>query len=339
MNVNNSNVERIKNVLAGDIPDRVPYFELEISKRHVSYVLGEKVDVISTGLPVDDYIEFTKMIGCDFFYYNFLWKIGRVYRKDSDGKEHYVGGSFKSRDDFSRIKAPDLTFALHRIEELVSAGKKHNLGLILGNSTPYKLAKAAVGYEDFLTKTADDLEFLIELSKRLGEHASQALESFLQFPITAFLVPGDLCYATGPMINPALIRKMWLEQTKEFIKPVKEKGIPVILHMDGDFSNIIDIMLEIEPNAIHPFEVCGNLDICKAKKKYGNKVTLIGNIDISGVLLSGTPEEVRDSVKEHIENLAERGRYMCGSSHEISENIPVENFYALIESVYEFGKY
>jgi uroporphyrinogen decarboxylase len=141
------------------------------------------------------------------------------------------------------------------------------------------------------------------------------------------------------MINPALIRKMWLEQTKEFIKPVKEKGIPVILHMDGDFSNIIDIMLEIEPGAIHPFEVCGNLDICKAKKMYGNKVTLIGNIDISGVLLSGTPEEVRDSVKEHIENLGKRGRYMCGSSHEISENIPVENFYALIESIYEFGKY
>ena len=84
MNVNNSNVERIKKVLAGDMPDRVPYFELEISKRHVSHVLGKKVDVISTGLPVNDYIEFTKMIGCDFFYYNFLWNIGRVFVVNKD---------------------------------------------------------------------------------------------------------------------------------------------------------------------------------------------------------------------------------------------------------------
>ena len=330
---------RLSTVLSGGIPDRVPYFEIHVDRGHVQHVLGRPVTADYMDLPVEDYAEFIRKTGIDFFYYNHLWKIGRVYRPDSDGKMHYVDGSIKTPSDLSTVSPPDITRSRTRVVELARAAKEQGAGFILGVSTPYKLAKAAVGYHDFLLKTVDDPAFLEGLIEILGRYERQSLQSLLECRPDAVLIPGDLCINTGPMLSPESIKKLWLTSTLEFIKPIKDSGIPLILHMDGDFSSIVDITMAVEPDAIHPFEPCGNIDIYQAKTEYGGRVTLIGNIDLGRVLSFGKPQEVRASVQEHIERLAPGGRYMCGSSHEISEAVPVENFEALYRSVNEFGAY
>jgi len=329
----------LETVLTGGIPDRVPYCEFEVSARHVNYVLGREINLKSTDLSPADYVEFTKRIGCDFLYYNYLWELGRVYQSDARGQRHYSGGSIKRASDLDKITRPDITAALKRIKKLAEYCETNNLGLILGFSPPYKTALHAVGHEDFFIKTCTEKRFILKLQEIIMHYASEILRDFLNYPISAFFVHGDVCYKTGPMLNPAMTRELWLESTKEFIKPVKKNGKPVILHMDGNFSPIIDMILEIEPDAIHPFEPCGRMDIYAFKRLYGKRITVIGNIDLTGALCFGTPAQVTEAVKTHIENLAPGGRYMCGSSHEITADVPLENFTALIESVSKFGKY
>ena len=46
------------------------------------------------------------------------------------------------------------------------------------------------------------------------------------------------------------------------------------------------------------------MDTYDMKARYGDRLTLSGNIDIAGPLAFGTPEEVREEVRQHME----RGR-------------------------------
>lgn len=337
MSTNTTSRQHFNDVLAGQLTDRVPYFDFAFSARHVEHVLGPGRGCDTNTLDPEDYAVFAEAVGLEFLYYSWVWPVGRVYRRDSEGRSHYVDGSIKSAADFGQITPPVLAPALRRMEALAAAADRHGLALVLGVSPPYKLAKTAVGYEDYLIRTLDDRPFLLELDHRLAEHNARAMETFMQFPLDALLYPGDLCCNTGPMLSPEAIVELWLDSTRTFVAPFKARRIPTILHMDGDFSRILDLMLAVEPDALHPFEVCGALDIYETKRRIGDRVTLMGNIDLNTTLPFGTPDDVRAAVREHIERLAPGGRYMCGSSHEISDAVPAANFRALFEAVREYG--
>lgn len=62
-----------------------------------------------------------------------------------------------------------------------------------------------------------------------------------------------------------------------------------------------------------------------------------GNINIQGVLVFGTPQEVEADVEEHMERLGYNGGYVCASSHSIVDTIPYENYRALFEAVVKYG--
>ena len=75
------------------------------------------------------------------------------------------------------------------------------------------------------------------------------------------------------------------------------------------------------------------------KKEYGADLCLIGNMDLAGVLSFGTPDEVRQDTIEHIDALAPGGGYIVASSHSITDDVPPENYQAMIRAAWEHGRY
>ena len=61
---------------------------------------------------------------------------------------------------------------------------------------------------------------------------------------------------------------------------------------------------------------------------------MAGGIDVSQLLPFGKPQEVKDAVKKAIDNA--EGRIMIGSSTEVHNEVPLENFIALREAVLEY---
>jgi len=61
----------------------------------------------------------------------------------------------------------------------------------------------------------------------------------------------------------------------------------------------------------------------------------VGNIDVAGPLAFGTPEEVEADVREHVARLASGGGYVGATSHSVLDDIPPENFMAMIAAFQE----
>ena len=80
-------------------------------------------------------------------------------------------------------------------------------------------------------------------------------------------------------------------------------------------------------------------DIYEVHERYGDKICFSGNIDIANVLAFGTPDEVEEDVRQHIEYLAPDGAYILTSSHSITNDIPFENFMAMMKAGHRYGRY
>ena len=62
-------------------------------------------------------------------------------------------------------------------------------------------------------------------------------------------------------------------------------------------------------------------------------------MDIASVLWHGIPGEVEVDNREPIERLAGDGGYVVCSSHSIIDDIPTDNFLAMVRTAHQQGKY
>jgi uroporphyrinogen decarboxylase len=71
------------------------------------------------------------------------------------------------------------------------------------------------------------------------------------------------------------------------------------------------------------------MDIVELKRLYGDRLTLIGNIDVD-LLARGTPEQVEAQVKLRISQLAKGGGFLLASSNSVCDYVKPENYTAML---------
>jgi uroporphyrinogen-III decarboxylase len=99
-----------------------------------------------------------------------------------------------------------------------------------------------------------------------------------------------------------------------------------------------DIVMEMGIDVINPIEPY-SMDIFDIKEKYGKSLTISGNIDIAGPLAFGTPEEAKEEVRYKMERLKKGGRYILSTNRSIMDDIPPENYRAMLDAGLEYGVY
>ena len=123
---------------------------------------------------------------------------------------------------------------------------------------------------------------------------------------------------------------------RELIDVAREAGIPFIYHGCGDVSAVLDDLVCMGIDALHPVEPKA-MNIYELKERLDGRVALIGNIDVGEVLTRGTPDAIDADVREHIERLAPGGGYIISSSNSISYYVPIGNYRAFLDAIRRHG--
>jgi uroporphyrinogen decarboxylase len=288
-------------------------------------------------LPAEDYVELNRIMGNDTIYFSHVWRVGRKERQDAEGRIHYIDGQIKQEADLKALWFPDLNDIERRLEALVRAAHDAGFGVIYGTQSAAFTSAVAMGFQDFCLAVVDRPAFVLDLQRRFQDYALQELEMALRFPIDAAKIGSGLVTKNGPMLSPEMMETFELTLLREQTRMIKDRGLPVLLHIDGFVEAMIPDFIEMGVDILNPIELCdGKQDIYRIKEQFGDRLTLCGNIDIDGVLLRGTPEEVADDVRRHIEALSPGGGYCVASSHNLHELIPAENYFAMRDAVHDY---
>jgi uroporphyrinogen decarboxylase len=98
----------------------------------------------------------------------------------------------------------------------------------------------------------------------------------------------------------------------------------------------MDMMIDLGCSAHFPVDACG-LDYREHKKRWGDRLTLIGALDLDPLIRLDT-EAVEGYVKEVVLSMKEGGRYIAGTITAIDE-IPIENYVTMVNSIHAHAGY
>jgi uroporphyrinogen decarboxylase len=178
-----------------------------------------------------------------------------------------------------------------------------------------------------------------KILSRIGNLQFAIYERILENCDVAGVVSSDdIAHNAGLFVRPEFLRKHVFPWYKKIGDICRDKKIFYVCHSDGKMTDVLDELIGLGFNGIHPIQP-NVMDIKEIKEKYGKKLTLLGNINLEFPLSLGTPEDVREEVRIRIKEIAPGGGYLLSSSNSITSYVPIENFRAMIEAVFEFGQY
>lgn len=323
------NVDRLVAALNGQKLDRVPNFEVLIDPEPVRYILDwDERRCKSFHLDPGEAVELARRTSQDAIMVPMdYWGAGM--------------GKIASRDDLERIDPPDVAAMRARAVAALDATRGTNIGVIAHTTAPFFSAYTTMGpvpIQSFMLNLYDDLPFVERLMDTHLAWQMNILESIIDLPFAGIYVADDVAGTDGYLVSPRMMDQLWVPRLARLIKLARKPGIPILFHCCGKLDAVLPILAANGVNAIHPVQPRCN-DIYAIKKRWGDRLALVGNISIEGVLAFGTPEEVRDDTREHIDRLGGDGGYVVGSSHSIVDAIPKENYFAMVEAAIEYGRY
>jgi uroporphyrinogen decarboxylase len=209
----------------------------------------------------------------------------------------------------------------------------------------WEMTRWLVGMENALMMTVTDLPLFDALLSKLSEVMDGFYDAFLSVVgpyIHVIEFAEDLGTNNGPMFNPEIYRKYIKPKHKKSIELIKKKApqVKVMLHCDGAIRKFIPDLIDAGFDILNPIE--GHLrgmDPVELKKEFGNKLVFQGGVDIKGVLVSGTVEDVRREVRLRIEQMGVGGGYILAPAHNFGNDIPLKNLLAFFEAGHELGFY
>ena len=327
-------IDAVRHIVRPDIP----FQENDIDPVLVRQLLGSHAPMVQPyRLPAADNIRLALACGNELVYTANPWDFGRKTATDADGRVHYVDGTMKTPDDMKTLSYPDLGEVRRRIEETLAAVEGTGQGIVYAmNQAPF-LVTTAIGYQDYYMALITEPQFIHDFQEVIDDYCLRQLEVVLSYPVDAVQLGAVICMKTGLMFSRDLIEEFEFPCLRNHTRIIKEKGRIVSFHSDGDNSSLIPDCIDMGIDVLNPVEPCdGQQDIYQLKELYGDRIAFHGNIDIAGVLSHGTPEEVAQDVREHLDRLSPGGGYVCASSHNITAQVPMENLLAMRDTVHNY---
>ncbi|MFP4581502.1 MAG: uroporphyrinogen decarboxylase family protein [Candidatus Sumerlaeia bacterium] len=176
------------------------------------------------------------------------------------------------------------------------------------------------------------LDIQLEVTRRIIEAASGLID---------FMWIGeDLGTQRGPVISLDVFRKQIRPRMQKLVDLAKSFDLPVIIHSCGSSSWAFDDFIEMGIDGVQTLQPeAEKMSPQYLKENYGDKLVFHGAISTAGPLSFGSPDEVRQNVRETLEAMMPGGGYALAPTHKIQDNSPTENVLAMYEAAHEFGYY
>ncbi len=149
----------------------------------------------------------------------------------------------------------------------------------------------------------------------------------------------DWASGAGPIFSPRHFRKFVFPRLKQITDLCHRYGGVYVKHTDGNVNTLMEDMIAAGVDGFHAIEPRAGMDIAAIKQKYGDRLTLIGNVDCSTVLVDGPVEAVREETIHVIRSAAKGGGFLLSTSNSVHPGVKPEFYLAMLDTAREVGNY
>ncbi len=321
--------------------NKFPIAELGIHPVIKEKFLGKKIETIK------DEIDFWSKAGYDYIklqpQVNFN-QYKEEFQKNYDVENQSVKrnwssegtGLIQSESDFENFSFPKKEEISYKNFDEAIKLLPANFGIVGQFGDIFTMTWELMGFENFSFALFENYYLVKQINNSLGEVIVNMFENMIGIPeVAAVWYSDDIAFASGLIVCPEVLEDLFFPWLKKIGELAKENNKPFIYHSDGLLFDVMDKIIDCGVSVLHPIEP-KSMNIIEVKEKYGDKLALIGNVDVD-LLARVSKEEVRKVVIQNIENVGLNGGYCVGSGNSIPEYVNFENYLEMIKTAKNFG--
>ena len=245
----------------------------------------------------------------------------------TDGVPRCVRAPLEDGKDLASLPRPDPLEA-ERMRDRINAVRAYKerlggaysvLGWIEG---PAAEAADLRGVGNFLMDLIDDEAFVADLMDVCVEVAI----AFARAQIEAGADTIGIGDAIASQVSPDVYERLIRPREKRLVQAVKESSALVRLHICGDIAHLLPGIADL---GIDIIDVDHMVQMAAVRKALGQGVTLAGNIDPVAGVFSGSPDAIRETMRDTYKEVG--NPYLVNAGCEIPSGTPAENLKALCE--------
>lgn len=196
----------------------------------------------------------------------------------------------------------------------------------------------ALGLENMANALYDEPELLMEIIEAADDFWTRLGLKLIEAGCTALYVANDLGMNDSTIISPNHLREFFFPSMKKQIETWKAAGGKVLFHSCGNVDAVLEDLADMGIDALTNIQVRSGMNLASVKERIGDRVTIVGNVDATGIMCQCDQSLISDAIQEVVDTAGQDGALIIATDHSFHEGIPTENIIYFLEKAKELGK-
>lgn len=171
-----------------------------------------------------------------------------------------------------------------------------------------------MGFTKFVTLMRRDPDFVREAVGYYTALMVASVDAYCRAGARVLTLGEDLAYKSGPMLSPDMLEDFYGNGYRQITSAAHRHGAKIAIHCCGNSTDLLEMFVDWGFDGAHAFEPTAGNTLAAAREKVGDKLCLIGNIDITHTLVDATREEVEAETRAAIRD-ARGGGFILSPAH------------------------
>ena len=211
--------------------------------------------------------------------------------------------------------------------------------MVLGGwiKDPFAIAWEMFKITDFVRWLYEKPNFIRRVIERITDFNVAIIKQIVDAKADVILSSGDYAEKNGPLVPVKFFRDVIFPNLRRQVEVAHRAGLKFIKHSDGNLNPILDDLASIV-DGLHSLDPTASMDIGQVKRRYGDRLILIGNVSVDN-LCRKTKEEIVQETKECLRKAARGGGHILSSSNSWYTDAKLENCLAMVDAGRKYGRY
>ena len=244
-------------------------------------------------------------------------------------------GPIQTWEDFESYPWPQITDVDFSDVEWFERNLPDNIGM-WAMAYLFQQVSNLFGFAPMCMILMEDRELIKAVIEKVGLFFEKYVEILCGFTrVAAINVGDDMGHKTDTFIDPDDIRQLFIPWHKRIIDAAHSRGKLGIFHVCGRVDAIIDDLIDtVGIDAKHSTQDVVE-PIISEKKRIGNRVALLGGVDIDFITRSD-PQQIRKYTRNILEHCQPGGGFSFGVGNWVADSIPLDNYLTMIDEARNF---
>lgn len=233
---------------------------------------------------------------------------------------------------------PNVSDAYNSIRDQVIYHKEKK-GRFVYVQTPgfFECLNGAFGFQNHLSHLLLHEEDMHRVYQRQAEWNKAFANNCIDAGVDMVHVSDDWGMQKGLIFSPRVWWKLIYPYHKIVCDEVKRRGVYLSLHSDGNVSSVIDGIIKLGYDVVHPYQESAGMDLYEYKKKYMDSFTVMGGLDVQTTIGFGKLDFLKSEIERILRLFADGGLLYC-TSHFVQNHCTIEELTFAFDTIYELTR-